>query len=165
MEALIEYISQNHAHILYVVAGLSLVLELTVIGLSGPLLFFAIGCCVTGAFIDMGVITSWEFEVLSVGLLSIASAIILWKPLKKFQGVSKVKDDSSDMIGKLVSVSNKVTAGGGSIRYSGIDWQARLDNSSALVSLADGAQVEICAVEGTIMIVKEQASESLDMDV
>ena len=169
MDAVIEYLSQNvdyilqnHAHILYVVAGLALVLELTVIGLSGPLLFFALGCCITALFIDLGIVSSWELEVLSVGVLSILSAVILWKPLRKFQGADNVSDNSSDMIGKVVSVSNEVTAGGGSIRYSGIDWQAKLDTGSALDALADGMQVEICGVDGTTMIVKEQDAPATD---
>ena len=34
----------NHDKILYVIAAISLLVELTMIGLSGPLLFFAIGC-------------------------------------------------------------------------------------------------------------------------
>lgn len=169
MDAVIEYLSQNvdyilqnHAHILYVLAGLALVLELTVIGLSGPLLFFALGCCITALFIDLGIVSSWELEVLSVGILSILSAVILWKPLQKFQGADNVTDNSSDMIGKVVSVSNEVTAGGGSIRYSGIDWQAKLDMDSALDAFVEGMQVEICAVDGTTMIVKEQDTSSAD---
>ncbi|PCK00418.1 MAG: acriflavin resistance protein [Zetaproteobacteria bacterium] len=159
MEALWDYILNNHAHLLYALAGLSVVLELTVIGLSGPLLFFAVGCLITGLFVNLGVISSWELEVLSVGVLSILSAVILWKPLKKFQGKANIRDDASDMIGKIVPVSEIVTATGGSIRYSGINWQAKLDKGSSLESLESGASVEICAVKGTTMIVKEQITD------
>lgn len=155
MESIVDYFLQNHDKILYVIAGISLVLELTVMGLSGPLLFFAIACAITGLFVTAGLLSSWEFEALSVGVFSILSAVILWKPLKKFQGPSKVSDSSSDMIGQIVPVSDEVTINGGSIRHSGIDWQARLDSSSTLESLENGLRVEISAVEGNVMIVKE----------
>lgn len=157
MGSAVDYFLQNHDKLLYVVAGLSLVLELTLMGLSGPLLFFAVGCGITGLFVSAGLIAGWEFEALSVGVLSIASAFVLWKPMKNLQGPAKVDDNSSDMIGQIVPVSDEVTINGGTIRHSGINWQARLDASSALDSLEAGCRVQICAVDGNVMVVKEQA--------
>jgi len=157
MDLLVEYFSENHDKLLYVIAGLSLVLELTVMGLSGPLLFFAIASAITGLFVSAGILTSWEYEVLSVGLLSLVCALLLWKPLKKFQGPAQVNDSSSDMIGRIVPVGEDVTRNGGSIRHSGIDWQARLDVSSSCEVLESGSRVEICAVDGNVMIVKESS--------
>jgi hypothetical protein len=84
------------------------------------------------------------------------SALLLWKPFKQLQGPSKVSDSSSDMIGQIVPVSEQVTRNGGSVRHSGINWQARLDPSSNIDALASGERVEICAVEGNVMIVKVQ---------
>lgn len=155
-----DYFLQNYDKLLYIIAGVSLVLELTVMGLSGPLLFFAIACGITGVIVSAGLITSWEFIVLSVGILSLFSAFILWKPLKSFQGPTQVSDNSSDMIGQIVPVSEEVTVNGGSIRHSGISWQARLDSNSTLKSLEKELRVEICAVDGNVMIVKERPSNS-----
>ncbi|MBL4867756.1 MAG: NfeD family protein [Pseudomonadales bacterium] len=160
MGAIVDYFLEHHDKLLYLVAGFSLVLELTFMGLSGPLLFFAIGCCITGIFASLELVTTWEYEVLSVGTLSLLSAVILWKPLKNFQGTTQVSDSSSDMIGQIVPVSDEVTINGGSVRHSGIDWQARLDLSSIHESLTPGLRVEICAVDGNVMIVKEQSSNS-----
>ncbi|VAW59585.1 Putative activity regulator of membrane protease YbbK [hydrothermal vent metagenome] len=156
---LADYFLQNHDKLLYLLAGISLVLELTLMGLSGPLLFFAIACAITGVLYSLGLVTDWEYEVLSVGLLSTVSAVVLWRPLKKFQGASHVSDSSSDMIGQVVPVSDEVSLNGGSIRHSGIDWQARLDDGSAQASLESGLRVKIVAVEGNVMIVKEQAAD------
>lgn len=150
----IDYFLQNHDKTLYVLAGLSLALELTVLGLSGPLLFFAIACSITGICVSLGILNSWELEVLSVGLLSMLCAIALWKPLKNFQGTEKIRDDSSDMIGKIVKVNEEITQNSGSIRYSGINWQAKIDASTTSNTLNKGSKVEISAVEGTTMIVK-----------
>lgn len=157
MESVVDYFLQNHDKLLYVLAGLSLVIELTVMGLGGPLLFFAIGCGITGLFVSAGFISDWEYETLSVGVISVASAFVLWKPLKGLQGPEKVSDSSSDMIGQIVPVSEEITINGGSIRHSAINWQARLDSSSAHDSLDVGLRVEICGVDGNVMLVKERA--------
>jgi len=157
MESLIEYFAQNHDKLLYLLAGLSLVLEMTVLGLSGPMLFFSIACGITGMMASFGLVSSWEYEVLSVGVLSVVSAVVLWKPLKGLQGVGRVSDGSSDMIGQIVPVSEDVTAHGGSIRHSGINWQARLHSSVEVETIKSGLRVEICAVDGNVMIVKEMS--------
>lgn len=155
MDAILNYFLQNHDNILYALAGLSLVFELTIIGLSGPLLFFAIACGLTGLLVSFDLLSSWELEVLSVGILSLFTAITLWKPLKKFQGPAKVRDTSSDMIGQIVPVSAKVTKDDGTIRHSGINWQAKLEKASSLEALEEGSKAEIIAVSGNVMIVKE----------
>ena len=156
MEQFVDYFFQNHDKLLYTLAGILLLVELTVLGLSGPLLFIAMACAITGLFVTFGFVSSWEFEAFSVGLLSLSIAIMLWKPLKQLQGPNKISDNSSDMIGQIVPVSEQVTRNGGSIRYSGINWQARLDPSSNVETLNSGERVEICGVEGNVMIVKVQ---------
>lgn len=157
MELIIEYFSQHHSNIYYTLAGISLIVEIGVIGLSGPLLFFSVGCAVTGVLVSLGVISGWELEVLSVGVFSTLSAVLLWKPLKKFQGSKKfVKDQSSDMIGQIVPVTEDVTVSGGLIRHSGINWMARLDDDAGVESLAVGQRVVITETDGNIMVVKSR---------
>jgi membrane protein implicated in regulation of membrane protease activity len=157
MEQLVDNFAQNHDKLLYALAGIILVIELTILGLGGPLLFIGIACAITGVLVTIGVLSSWETEVLSVGILSLVIAMTLWKPLKQLQGPRKVSDSSSDMIGQVVPVSEQVTRNGGSVRHSGINWQARLDSSSPVDALASGERVEICGVEGNVMIVKPQS--------
>lgn len=154
MDSLIDYLLQNHDQLLYVIAALSLVVELGVIGLSGPLLFFSLGCAATGLLVSLGVLQGWEVEVLSVGLLSGLSALILWKPLRHFQGSKLVQDTSSDMIGQIVPVSEIVTLNGGKVRHSGIDWNARLSDSAKVETIDAGQRVKIVAVEGNVLIVE-----------
>lgn len=156
MEQILDYFLQNHDKLLYALAGIILVIELTVLGLGGPLLFIGIACAITGVFVTTGLLGSWESEIFSVGILSLTCAMLLWKPLKQLQGPNKVSDSSSDMIGQIVPVSEQVTRNGGSIRHSGINWQARIDPSSSIDTLDSGERVEICGVEGNVMIVKVQ---------
>lgn len=145
---------ENHHLIWYAIGGLSLVIELGIMGLSGPLFFFALASVMTGVLVNLGVIDGWQSEVLVVGLLTAIIAALLWKPLKAMQNSKSKTDDSSDMIGLQVSVSDNVTATAGSIRYSGINWQARLAEEVDVDTIESNNICTIVAVTGTTMLVK-----------
>ena len=154
MSELLTYFSQNHDQLLYLVAGIGFIAELTLMGLGGPLLFFAIACFLTAILISLGVISGWEAEAFTVGILTAAITLLLWKPLKRFQNSGGGADTSSDMIGKQVTTRSEVTSSsGGSIRYSGINWNARLAEGMELSIPADTA-CEIVGVAGNVMLVK-----------
>ena len=150
-----ELLFENHANLLYLIGAVALIVELTIMGLSGALLFFALGCISTGILISLGVVTTWQYEILSVGLITAVWAAILWLPLKKLQGNGKTLDTSSDMIGLTVIVSEVVTNNSGSIRYSGINWQAKRYQQSEPTNIEIGTSVTIRGVEGTVMLVEE----------
>ncbi|MDX2370726.1 MAG: NfeD family protein [Colwellia sp.] len=149
-----EYFLENPDHLWYLIAGISFVVELSIMGLSGPLLFFAIGSLITGVLVSIGVVDGWQSEILTVGLLTALVAVILWKPLKSLQNSKGKTDNSSDMIGLQVLVSTEVTMTTGSIRYSGINWQARLAEDVSIESISAESQCEIVAITGNIMLVK-----------
>jgi membrane protein implicated in regulation of membrane protease activity len=153
MAELLTYFSQHHDQLLYLVAGLSFVAELTLMGLGGPLLFFAIACFLTAILISLGLISGWEAEAFTVGVLTAAITLLLWKPLKRFQNSGGGADTSSDMIGKQVTTSSEVSSSSGSIRYSGIDWNSRLAEGLQ-VNIPTDTACEIVGVEGNIMLVK-----------
>ncbi len=152
------YISANHAHFFYVLAGLSFLIELTLLGLSGPLLFFAIASFITGVLISIGLISGWEIEIFALGLLTAVTMFLLWKPLKRFQNTGDGSDNSSDMIGRQVPVSKTVSVSDGSIRYSGIDWSSRLDGGAGVEAIDEGELCMITAVDGNIMLVEPLAN-------
>ena len=149
-----QYFLDNPAHLWYLVAGISFVIELSIMGLSGPLLFFAIGSLATGILVSLGMINGWQSEVLIVGLLTAFTAIILWKPLKKFQNSKDKTDTSSDMIGLKVQASSDISKVSGSIRYSGIDWPARLADDVNVDSIDEASQCQIVAISGNTMLVQ-----------
>lgn len=151
---LFEYFSTNHANLLFLIAGVAFVIELTVLGLSGLLFFFAVGCFITAILTSMGLISSWEAEVLSVGLLTSLSALVLWKPLKKFQSTEIPIDTSSDMSGREVMCAEPITKTQGAIRYSGINWPARLDKTVDVSTIGEGQPCIIINTDGNIMLVK-----------
>ncbi|NQZ25520.1 MAG: NfeD family protein [Colwellia sp.] len=144
---------ENHQLIWYAIAGLSLVLELGLMGLSGPLLFFAIASAITGVLISLGLIDGWQSEILVVGVLSAVITLLLWKPLKKMQNSRSKTDNSSDMIGLQVQVSDDITKASGSIRYSGINWPARLADDVNIELIENNSQCTIVAITGNTMLV------------
>lgn len=153
---LLQYFFDHHAQLLYLIAGVSFVIELTIMGLSGPLLFFAIACFITAILTSFGLLTGWENEVFSVGLFTGLIAILLWNPLKKFQNRGGGPDSSSDMIGQQVRCTSEINQIGGTIRYSGINWTARLDTAVEIkdITIPVDTLCEITGVDGNVMIVK-----------
>ena len=150
---LIYYFSENHAQLFFLIAIVSFIIELTVMGMSGPLLFFAIGTLITAILSSLGIIAGWEVELFSLGLITAITAAVLWRPLKNFQNRGDGTDNSSDMIGLTVPCVAEVTAVDGSIRYSGINWKARLDKQQSQ-SIPEGAMCKISAVDGNVMVVR-----------
>ncbi len=149
-----EYFLENPAHLWFLIAGLSFVIELSIMGLSGPLLFFAIASLITGILVNIDLLDSWQIQVLAVGILTAITAIILWKPLKKLQNSRMTTDTSSDMIGLKVPASADITATSGSIRYSGIDWNARLAEDCSIDKICNTDLCVIVAISGNTMLVK-----------
>ena len=153
MQSIMDYFSQHQDQLLYAIAAISLLVELGVLGMSGPLLFFALSCLITGVLVSFGWISGWEMIVLLVGVLSFASALFLWKPLKNYQNTKEAPNTSSDMIGRKLLVKTAISQDAGSVAYSGIDWQARLADG-ATGNIAPGAHVEVVAVDGSLLLVK-----------
>ena len=149
-----EYFLENPDYLWYLIAGLSFVIELSIMGLSGPLLFFAMASLLTGILVSIGLIDGWQSEIVSVGLLTALIAFILWKPLKQFQNTKSNTDNSSDMIGLKVPASSEINASSGTIRYSGINWQARLADEANVEFISEKSLCQIVAITGNTMLVK-----------
>jgi len=149
-----QYFLENPAHFWFLIAGLSFIIELSIMGLSGPLLFFAIASLITGVLVSIDLLDSWQIQVLAVGILTAITAIILWKPLKNLQNSRTATDTSSDMIGLKVPASADITATSGSIRYSGINWNARLAEECSVDKICNTSPCVIVAISGNTMLVK-----------
>jgi hypothetical protein len=117
-------------------------------------LFFAIASVITGFLINIGLIEGWAIEVLVAGILSGVIAVLMWKPLKNLQNTRSKTDQSSDMIGLQVTVADDISKARGSIRYSGINWNARLADEVDVEVIDQNQLCEIVAITGTTMLVK-----------
>ena len=150
---IIQYLLDNHDQTFYLIGGVSLVIELALLGLGGPLLFFGLAAFITGALSGMGVISGWEAEIFTVGICTAILAAALWKPLKNFQNSGGGSDTSSDMIGLTVPATSTINQSSGKVRYSGIDWNARLSFDAAVDAIEAEQLCTIVSVEGTTMLV------------
>ncbi len=148
-----EYFTQHPDYFFYALAGICLLVELSLLGMSGPLLFVAIGSVITGALMTLGIIHSFGIALVALGVISLGSAAILWKPLKKLQNKEVGPETSSDMVGKIVPVTARITQADGRVSYSGVEWLARLDSSSS-EPIEPERRVQVTSVDGTILVVK-----------
>lgn len=150
---MIDYFSLHQDYFFYALAGVCLLVELALLGFSGPLLFVALGSVLTGIFISLGLIHSFSIAIVLLAGLSVASAALLWGPLKKLQNKEVGPETSSDMVGKVLLVTARITQVDGRVSYSGVEWLARLDGSSSEPIEAE-SQAEVTSVDGTILMVK-----------
>lgn len=150
---MIDYFSQHQDYLFYTIAGICLLIELGLTGISGPLLFVAIGSLITGILISLGLIHAFSIAVVMLAGVSVASAALLWQPLKKLQNKEVGPEVSSDMVGKILPVTATITQTDGRVGYSGIDWLARLDSMHSEPIEVEN-RVEVTSVDGTILIVK-----------
>ena len=150
---MIDYFTQHQDYFFYALAGICLLVELAVLGMSGPLLFVALGSLLTAICISLGLIHSFSVAIVMLAGLSVASAALLWGQLKKLQNKAVGPETSSDMVGKILPVTARITPADGRVSYSGVDWLARLDSSSSEPIEAE-SRVEVTSVDGTILMVK-----------
>ncbi len=148
-----EYFTQHQDYFFYALAGVCLIVELSLLGMSGPLLFVALGSVITGVLISLGIIHSFSIALVVLAGVSLASAALLWGPLKKLQNKEVGPETSSDMVGKVVPVTARITQADGRVSYSGVEWLARLDSSSSEPIEAE-CRVKVTSVDGTILVVR-----------
>jgi membrane protein implicated in regulation of membrane protease activity len=153
-----EYLTQHLDYFFYALAGICLLLELSLLGMSGPLLFVAIGSVITGVLLSLGIIHNFGIALVALSTISLASAAVLWAPLKKLQNKEVGPETSSDMVGKILTVTARITPADGRVSYSGVDWLARLDGSSS-EPVEVKSRVKVTSVDGTLLIVKKHLAD------
>jgi len=149
-----DYISAHQAESWFLLGCLLLVLDMTLFGFSsGVFLFAGIGGLLTGLLMLLGILPeTLPLGIASIGLLSIASAVVLWKPLKKMQKKGVVKpENTSDFIGYEFILADDISAQkNSSIRYSGVDWCVELARESEAASLEKGTRVKVRSLDAGI---------------
>jgi inner membrane protein len=149
---MVGYFADYTDHSFYAVAAACLIIDLYLLRKSGVLLCIGIGSLLTGVFISLGLIESYEVALVMLVGFSCATGGLLWDYFKQ-------QDDNirpavlSTIVGKILPASAPITKTGGRVYYSGTEWLARLDNSSDKPIGAD-SKVEITGIDGEIMLVR-----------
>ena len=131
---------------------LTLIIEVLILGCSTfVLLFFGIAMLLTSGLIYMGILdANWISTILTLALITLALAIVLWKPLKKLQNKPSKTDIKSDFavitfkLEKDLSPSERYT-----FNYSGIQWQIKSETQ-----IEKGVMVEVIKKEVGVLWVK-----------
>lgn len=138
---------------LSLVVGLALLgFDIIVIGLS-PVMFVALGALATSAALF---VSGWRPGLLETAALaaalSVAIALLGKRPLERFQNADVQDDQSSDLIGRELTTTHEVTKQGGRLRWSGLDWDARLAADASVDSLGPGARARVMRVENLTLV-------------
>lgn len=157
---MMEYINTHQAEFWFFAGFLLLVIDATVMGFaSGVLLFVGIGGLITGALMWFGVLPqTWLAGISTFGISSGLTAVLLWKPLKKFQDkASPGKDNSSDLIGLSFVLESDISRSiSGRTSYSGIEWRVEVADDSAEDNIPLGTRVVVSSVDAGLFRVKKQ---------
>ncbi|RDV24173.1 NfeD family protein [Alteromonas aestuariivivens] len=139
------------------VSGLALLaIEVWVLGFATFFLFFiGIGLLITSGLIHQALIPASVLSaVMSTSLITVLSALILWKPLNTMQNRVEKKPVTSDMVGHSFVLDAAVSPQHpGSYRYSGIEW--KLHSNSALPK---GTRVKVIEVQVGVFVIAAQDS-------
>ena len=91
--------------------------------------------------------------VFILDMLAFCVELLGWFPTKRGDRFLREGGGESDLIGVIVPVCQDVTKIKGKVRYSGIEWNARLVEASSLETISSGTKVEIVAVDGNVLII------------
>ncbi len=136
-----EWLASNLAYLLIFIGLALLAIEVAVLGFSVMILFFiGLGCLITGILIFAGLMPSTLVSSLTgVAVLSLLSAVGLWKPLKKMQDEVIKTDVKGDLIGySFVLESDISPREHGLHKYSGIEWKVKSEDT-----ISAGTEVEV----------------------
>jgi membrane protein implicated in regulation of membrane protease activity len=132
-----------------------LVIEIAFLGFATFVLFFVgLAMLVTGALMALGVLPEGiNIAVIAVSLLSIAAAIVLWKPLKNIQSPTEEENIEVGFVGHQFQLDADIAPDQpGSYAYSGIVWVVVSDRAiakatSVKVVQADVGQLTVVSVD------------------
>ncbi|MCX7898880.1 MAG: hypothetical protein N2444_02105 [Methylocystis sp.] len=135
------------------VAGLVLLaIDIVVIGLS-PLMFVGLGAIVASIVLYA---SGWRPSLVeTLALVAGASLLVTlvgWRPMKRFQAADVEEDQSSDLIGRDLTLTHEVTKTDGVVIWSGVEWRARLARDCGVERLGPGARARVTRVDELTLV-------------
>ena len=140
-----DIIANNLAQSLFIVGLILLVIEVTVLGFSTFVLFFVgLAAMATGALLYFEILPNSLLSAsFSTGIITLVTAFVLWKPLKRMQSKVSTKKAKSEFTDHQFFLTEPVSPTlSPKYHYSGVEW--------SLVSeelIEAGTKVEIVEAE------------------
>lgn len=98
-------------------------------------------------------------SLLSLAVLAVVTALVLWKPLRRLQHTGeRLQEDKgiSDFVGtQLVLAGHTSKTQASELLFSGVHWQVKLDPDSSDAELVAGEQVVISSAQVGLLLVKK----------
>ncbi len=153
-----DWVTNNPGQALMTLGILLLVIEMLVMGFSTFLLtFFGLSAIVTGAAVYFGIIPSDLLTVVICStIVAMIFAVVLWRPLKRFQNTKESATVKNDIIGLEFTLASTIShTESGSHRLSGVNWVVK---SQHTISAGTDVIVEKTDV-GTLWVVAKTQPE------
>jgi inner membrane protein len=154
---LIDYLPQ-----ILIAAGIfALAIEVMVLGFSTFILFFlGLGCFITGLTMQF----AWQeanitHAIWSISIITFASALFLWKPLRKMQSQTSTEKNESDFAQITFELTGHVNSTSDDVlyQYSGINWKVR-----SRTPLSKGQWVKVVDTDVSVLWVEPIKDPSSD---
>jgi inner membrane protein len=148
-----ETITALDSAALTLIVGLALfAFDTLVLGLS-PVMFVAVAALATSAALFTTGARPGLIEAAAiVAGLSLVIALVGRKPLQRFQNADVQEDQSSDLIGRVLTTTQEVTREHGRVYWSGVDWEARLAPDAKTPRLAPGVRAKVTRVDNLVLV-------------
>lgn len=122
---LLDYLPQ-----LLMTSGIvALAVEVAVLGFATFILFFlGLGLLATGLMMQFGWLSvDINHAMWSVSIITLGSALLLWKPLRRMQNTPDTRKNESDFAQKTFQLTGDVDSESNDVlySYSGINWKVR----------------------------------------
>ena len=103
---------------------------------------------------------SWESAFILFSIYAVISTIVTFKWIKP--KLASSKDSWQELVGQLIEVTADILPGpqGGRVRWSGVDWKARLVEGHDSEVVASGSAVKIVSISGTTLFVEPSVQPS-----
>ncbi|MCU0340392.1 MAG: NfeD family protein [Spirosomaceae bacterium] len=138
-------------HIWIIVGAAMLIAELLTVSFVS--LFFSIGGFITAILSWMGVLPTFNSQLLCFSVVSVVSLMLLRKPLKKLTRKNATSPEYSEYIGDKASVIEVIPPNGeGKVFYRGTEWIAISRHKGEIPT---GKSVIIKSLDGIKLLVEE----------
>lgn len=133
-----------------------LLLMLEMLGINGFLLGIAVACLTVGGLLFLSPEMVWYWQWLWFAILSVAFTLVYWKKFRRFNHRTdqpQLNARTALLVGRKVPLLTPVINGSGKVQIGDALWMVRCADD-----LAQGATVEILAVEDMTLLVKPVAA-------
>ncbi len=136
---------------IWLIIGLILLLA-ELVSVTLVFVFLAIAALIIAFLGSIGLINSWEYQLILFSVISLVSTLLLRKPAKQWLNKSRQKE-YTEYTGETAMVITDIPADGeGKIFYRGAEWIAVSHHHTPIEA---GSKVTIVRADGIRLIVEE----------